>query len=157
MILKQDDAVHKPNHKSRLRLWLKLLKSSNLIEDQLRRFFRDKHGTTLPRFDVMAALSRYPSGLKMSEISGLLRVSNGNVTGIVDRLNSEGLVQRVSVLGDRRAHLVILTIEGEKTFEHLVGEHTAWINEKLGGISIEKIKGFIKRLDDLNETLEDKK
>jgi DNA-binding MarR family transcriptional regulator len=157
MILKQDDAVHKPNDKSRLRLWLKLLKSSNLIEDQLRRFFRDKHGTTLPRFDVMAALSRYPSGLKMSEISGLLRVSNGNVTGIVDRLNSEGLVQRVSVLGDRRAHLVILTIEGEKTFEHLVGEHTAWINEKLGGISIEKIKGFIKRLDDLNETLEDKK
>jgi len=157
MILKQHAAVHNPNDKSRLRLWLKLLKSSNLIEDQLRRFFRDKHGTTLPRFDVMAALSRYPSGLKMSEISGLLRVSNGNVTGIVDRLNSEGLVKRVSVPGDRRAHLVILTIVGKKTFEHLVGEHTAWINEKLGGIGVEEIKGFIKRLDDLNETLEDKK
>ena len=68
--------------KTRLRLWLRLLKLTRSIEAELRRRLRDQHGTTLPRFDVMAALARHPEGLKMSELSTFLRVSNGNVTGI---------------------------------------------------------------------------
>ena len=56
--------------KERLRLWLRLLKASSAIEAELRRRLRDRHGTTLPRFDVMSALARSPEGLKMSEISG---------------------------------------------------------------------------------------
>ena len=71
--------------KERLRLWLKLLKSSRAIEDEVRRRLRQDFATTLPRFDVMSALSRSESGLKMSEISKLLKVSNGNITGIVDK------------------------------------------------------------------------
>ena len=91
--------------KTRLRLWLRLLKLSSGIEAELRRRLKADHGTTLPRFDVLAALFRYPEGLKMSELSSHLKVSNGNVTGILDRLTEEGLALRAAMPGDRRAHL----------------------------------------------------
>jgi len=93
--------ANEPLSKERLRLWLKLLKASNLVEEEIRRRLRAQHASTLPRFDVMSALSRAPNGLKMSEISKLLRVSNGNITGIVDKLAEEGFALRVSVPGDR--------------------------------------------------------
>ena len=118
--------------KERLRLWLRLLKTTRSIETTLRENFRDEFGTTLPRFDVMAALSRYKDGLKMSEISGVLRVSNGNVTGIVDRLSEDGFLVRVSVPGDRRASRVRLTRKGMEEFGRQAKAHEGWIAEALG-------------------------
>lgn len=85
--------------KNRLRLWLKLLKLTRQIESELRDNLRVEFETTLPRFDVMAALYRFPKGLLMSELSGALKVSNGNVTGIVDRLVKDALVIRSAVPG----------------------------------------------------------
>jgi DNA-binding MarR family transcriptional regulator len=117
--------------KTRLRLWLKLLKTSSRIEAELRRRFRDFYATPLPRFDVMAALSRFPDGLKMSELSDLLRVSNGNVTGIVDRLTNDGHALRVAVPGDRRAQLARLTPAGQTAFAELAQAHEAWLDELL--------------------------
>jgi DNA-binding MarR family transcriptional regulator len=110
---------------------------------------------TLPRFDVMSALSRAPDGLKMSEISKLLRVSNGNVTGIVDKLTQEGLALRVAVPGDRRANLVRLTPRGHELFDQHAAAHESWINEILGGLDADDIDGMILRLDHLTEHLED--
>lgn len=118
--------------KERLRLWLQVLKTTRAIESQLRENLRREFNTTLPRFDVMAALSRFEEGLKMSEISGALRVSNGNVTGIVDRLAEDGLLVRVSVPGDRRAHRVCMTQKGREEFERQAAAHEAWISELLG-------------------------
>ena len=118
-----------PMSKTRLRLWLKLLKTSRRIEAELRRRFRDEYATTLPRFDVMAALSRFPDGLKMSELSDLLRVSNGNVTGIVDRLTNDGHALRVAVPCDRRAQLARLTPTGQTAFTELAQSHEAWLDE----------------------------
>jgi DNA-binding MarR family transcriptional regulator len=120
--------------KERLRLWLRVLKVSRLIEGELRERLRGL-GTTLPRFDVLAALWRAREGLKMSELSCVLRVSNGNVTGIVDRLASDGLVMRVPVEGDRRATSVRLTARGEAEFARLAAEHEAWVSELLGAVS----------------------
>lgn len=117
-----------PISKARLRLWLKLLKTSREVEVELRRRFRDDHDTTLPRFDVLSALDRHPEGLKMSEISGALRVSNGNVTGIVDRLVSEGLAERCQVPGDRRAQKIRLTGAGRDSFATLAAAHEGWID-----------------------------
>jgi len=115
--------ANEPLSKERLRLWLKLLKASNLVEEEIRRRLRAQHASTLPRFDVMSALSRAPNGLKMSEISKLLRVSNGNITGIVDKLAEEGFALRVSVPGDRRAHQVCLTEKGSAAFKELATAH----------------------------------
>jgi DNA-binding MarR family transcriptional regulator len=120
--------------KARLRLWLRLLGVTRLVEAELRERLRG-FDTTLPRFDVLAALHRSREGLKMSELSSVLRVSNGNVTGIVDRLVTDGLVVRVPVEGDRRAMLVRLTRKGEQDFTTLAAAHEAWIDELLGAVT----------------------
>ncbi|MEM8949750.1 MAG: MarR family transcriptional regulator [Pseudomonadota bacterium] len=145
-----------PISKERLRLWLKLLKASRLIEDEIRRRLRGELNSTLPRFDVMSALDRSPDGLKMSEISKLLRVSNGNITGIVDKLTEEGLTLRVAVPGDRRANLVRLTPKGQANFREQAAIHEAWIDEILGGLDADDIDGMIKRLDHLSGKLEER-
>ena len=124
--------------KERLRLWLRLLKVSRLIEGELRERLRKEFDSTLPRFDVLAALDRAEHGLRMSELSGVLRVSNGNVTGIVDRLVEEGLLLRVPVEGDRRASLVRLTRKGSESFAAMAQVHERWINELLGDIAPEE-------------------
>ncbi len=144
-----------PLSKARLRLWLKLLKASNLIEASLRRKLRAEFASTLPRFDVMSALHRSPEGLKMSEISQMLRVSNGNITGIVDTLTEEGLALRVSVPGDRRAHRVRLTDKGREVFATHAAAHEGWIDAMLAGLDADDVDGMIRRLDHLSDTMKE--
>jgi DNA-binding MarR family transcriptional regulator len=124
-----------PVSKDRLRLWLRLLKLTRHVDSTLRDNLRREFGTTLPRFDLMAALSRHPAGLKMSQLSGVLRVSNGNVTGIADRLTEEGFVERVPVPGDRRAMILRLTPSGQAEFKKQAAAHEGWIDEMLAGVN----------------------
>lgn len=133
--------------KERLRMWLRVLKMSRHVESQLRERLRTEFNSTLPRFDVMAALHRFEDGLKMSALSGVLRVSNGNVTGIVDRLEEEGLAQRVQVPGDRRASLVRLTPKGRETFAIQAAAHETWIDELLVDFSPEEARMFSDHFD----------
>lgn len=142
-----------PLSKQRLRLWLRFLKAQGSIEAEIRRRLRDQYGSTLPRFDVMSALARFPDGLKMSEISGLLKVSNGNVTGIVDRLTQDGLALRVAVPGDRRAQLVRLTPAGRSAFAELAQSHEAWLDEMLGGLGPNELEALGALLDGVSDHL----
>ncbi|KIC48673.1 MarR family transcriptional regulator [Tateyamaria sp. ANG-S1] len=139
--------------KERLRLWLRFLKTSRAIEATLRENFKTEFDSTLPRFDVLAALSRYEGGLKMSQISGVLKVSNGNVTGIVDRLAEEGLLVRVPVPGDRRASLVRLTKNGREEFARQADAHEAWIDEMLLGFDARAARAFADDLQALEASL----
>lgn len=115
--------------KARLRLWLRLLKAQRMVEAELRERLRIEFGSTLPRFDVLSALYRSENGLRMSELSSELMVSNGNVTGIVDRLVDDGTVVRLPVDGDRRAMRVRLTEKGSLYFRKLAAEHERWVSE----------------------------
>ncbi len=124
-----------PRKKRALRVWLGLLTSSQLIEKQVRGRFRTEFDTTLPRFDVMAALARDPKGQTMGDISRWLLVSSGNVTGIVSRLVADGLVIRTQTVDDRRTHLVRLSRKGQTEFDRLSSTHEQWIKELLCGIS----------------------
>jgi DNA-binding MarR family transcriptional regulator len=133
--------------KTRLRLWLKLLKLTSGIEATLRRRLRDDHDTTLPRFDVLAALSRYPDGLKMSDLSGYLKVSNGHVTGIVDRLTEEGLTLRVASPGDRRAQVARLTPKGRAAFDTLARHHETWVDDLLTGLSADEAETLTRLVE----------
>ncbi len=123
-----------PVSKTRLRLWLRLLKATRSVETELRERLRTEYASTLPRFDVMAALERHPDGLKMSELSQVLRVSNGNVTGIVERLVDDGIALREPVPGDRRAVLIRLTAKGSDEFDRLASAHETWIDALLGDL-----------------------
>ena len=114
-------------HPEALRLWLRLLTCTQLIEKEVRTQLRTQFDTTLPRFDLMAQLERSPEGLKMNELSRRMMVTGGNVTGITDQLVGEGLVERVDVEGDRRAYYVRLTAAGRSAFDDMAREHEAWI------------------------------
>src|SRR5579871_5988118 len=121
--------------KARLRLWIRLLRATRMVEAQTRERFKRQFNVTVPRFDVMAALYRKPEGMLMSEISRFLLVSNGNVTGIVDRLVSDGLVARSQRDGDRRTSFVRLTAKGQAAFAEMSAAHESWIDKLLGGIT----------------------
>jgi len=124
-----------PASKQKLRLWLRLLRVSRAIEVELRRRLQAQFATTLPKFDVMAALARHTAGMTMTELSRHLMVSNGNVTGIIDRLVSEGMVVRLAHAGDRRATFVRLTPKGAQQFAVMAKAHEGWVGEILGGYS----------------------
>jgi DNA-binding MarR family transcriptional regulator len=117
-----------------LRIWLRLLTCTQLIERQVRSRLRSQFDTTLPRFDLMAQLERHREGLKMNELSRLLMVTGGNVTAIVDQLEKEGLVERLES-ADRRAWLVRLTKSGERAFIEMARAHEEWVVELLAGLS----------------------
>jgi len=142
--------------KTRLRLWLRLLKTSRRIEAELRDNLRREFGGTLPRFDVMAALDQYPKGLKMSQLSGVLKVSNGNVTGIVDRLVADGMIVRVAVPGDRRASLVQLTGTGRNEFARQAAAHEIWIDRLLGGFSEAEALRVSDRFETVTDSLSER-
>jgi DNA-binding MarR family transcriptional regulator len=143
--------------KQRLRVWLRILRISRLVAAELRDRLRDEHATTLPRFDVMAALFRNEGGLRMSELSGVLRVSNGNVTGIVDRLAVDGLVARIPVAGDRRATLVRLTRKGREHFAALATLHEGWVDELLSALDPAEIEAMIHLLGRVGKTLDERR
>ena len=135
-----------------LRLWLRLMTCTQLIERAVRARLRDRFGTTLPRFDLMSQLWRYPAGLKMNELSRHLMVTGGNITGIVDPLEKDGLVERTAEPADRRAYRVRLTRAGRKAFAEMARAHEEWIVELLAGFSrrehaeIYKLLGRLKQV-----------
>ena len=126
-------------HPEALRLWLRMLTCTQLVEKQVRSLLRERFDTTLPRFDLMAQLERAPAGLKMNELSRRMMVTGGNVTGITDQLVAEGLVERIDVEGDRRAYRVRLTPKGRKQFNDMAGEHENWIVQSFAGLSEKEI------------------
>ena len=140
--------------KDRLRLWVRLLRASRSIEAELRERLRQEFNTTLPRFDVMAALYRTRDGMLMSDLSRFLLVSNGNVTGIVDRLVSEGLVARARRNGDRRTSMVRLTEEGSKAFAVIAAAHESWIGELLGNVSEDEARRLTGMLNSFRSNWE---
>lgn len=123
-------AIERPeDHKNELRLWLRLFSCKALIENEIRRRLRDRFDITLPRFDLMAQLDKAPGGMKLGELSQRLMVSNGNITGLVDRLLVQGLLDRQPAPNDRRAQFVKLTAEGRRSFRAMAAAHEAWIAE----------------------------
>ncbi len=117
-----------------LRVWLRLLTCTNIVESRLRTWLRTSYDSTLPRFDLMAQLDRHPDGLKMRELSRRLMVTGGNVTGLTDKLVEEGLVERRDDPRDRRAYTVHLTPEGKRLFRKMAGAHEQWVIDLFAGL-----------------------
>lgn len=139
--------------KAALRLWLRLLACSNLISGELRTRLRSHFDATLPRFDLLAQLDRAPDGLSMGELSRRLMVSNGNVTGVTDRLLTEGWVTRVAAEHDRRSQIVRLTPRGRDAFAEMAAEHEAWVSECFSGLSTEEMNDLTRLLGRLRESV----
>jgi DNA-binding MarR family transcriptional regulator len=116
-------------HQEELRVWLRLLTCTNLIEGEIRSRLREHFNTTLPRFDLMAQLERSEDGIMLGELSRRMMVSNGNITGLVDRLVQSGLIERRVSETDRRAARVRLTDLGREQFARMAAAHAEWMAE----------------------------
>jgi len=138
-----------------LRLWLRLLACSNLIEAPLRKQLREQFDGSLPRFDLMAQLDRHPQGLKMRELSKRLMVTGGNVTGLTHRLVAEGLVERQTDPTDRRAHSVKLTAAGQRHFRAMAAEHEGWVAGLFSGLAPARQARLFELLGELKQSLTD--
>lgn len=132
-----------------LKLWLRMLSCTTQIETEIRRRLRRGFGVTLARFDYLAQLYRRPEGLKMRELSSRLMVTGGNVTGLTDELQRDGLVLRASDESDRRAWIVRLTPKGRRSFEAMAAAHEEWIVELFGGLDRARIAQLYALLGEL--------
>jgi DNA-binding MarR family transcriptional regulator len=135
------------DHKTELRLWLRLFTCKMLVESEVRRRLRDKFDLTLPRFDLMAQLDRTPHGMTLGELSKRMMVSNGNVTGLVDRLEAQGLIQRRPAPKDRRSQFVSLTAEGRKSFRNIARANADWVAEIFADLSHGDMEDLLRLLD----------
>lgn len=138
-----------PLSKRRLKVWIRLLGLTRSVESELREYLRVSHETTLPRFDVMAALWRRRDGVTMTELSRMLLVSNGNATTVVDRLEKDGLARRSQSESDRRTVRVALTEAGLRLFEGLAADHEREVNRLLGDLTeddLEALTAMFRRL-----------
>ena len=121
------------DHHAALKLWLRLLACTTRVEGVVRNRLRSEFATTLPRFDLLAQLEREPEGLTMGELSQRLMVTGGNITGITDQLEAEGLVKRARHPSDRRAFAVQLTPTGRRQFRRMAAVHEQWVIELFAG------------------------
>ncbi|MFV0280295.1 MAG: MarR family winged helix-turn-helix transcriptional regulator [Rhodoblastus sp.] len=135
--------------KAELRLWLRLLSTSNLIGGRIRRHLRTKFDITLPSFDLMAQLDREPRGLRLSELSRRMMVTNGNLTGIVERLAQEGLVLRENDPADRRAFIVRLSRTGKTKFAAYAKENERLVLSLFDGVAPETVQALMDNLAEL--------
>ena len=140
-------------HHQALKLWLRMLSCTVRIENEIRSRLRASFGITLPRFDLMAQLERHPNGLRMGELSRRMMVTGGNVTGITDQLEREGLVLRVPDPHDRRAWAVRLTPAGRSAFAGMAAVHERWIDEMLADIPAEDKASLIALLATMKRRL----
>jgi DNA-binding MarR family transcriptional regulator len=143
-----------PHSKQSLRLWLKLLSCTMIVEKRLRTKLDAEFATTLPRFDVLATLERHGEGLKMSALSEFLMVSNGNVTGVVSRLIEDGWVTRTVDEEDRRSATVRLTRKGREAFLKMAAQNERWMDEMFADLSDNQIEDLMRLLAHVRRSIE---
>ncbi|HXW23430.1 MAG TPA: MarR family transcriptional regulator [Xanthobacteraceae bacterium] len=134
------------DHKAELRLWLRLFTCKTLIEGEVRRRLRDGFDVTFPRFDLMAQLDRAPNGMPLGELSGRMMVSNGNVTGLVERLVAQGMIDRRPSPRDRRVQIVRLTAEGRRFFRAMARANGDWIAEVFADLTPGDVEALMRLL-----------
>ena len=134
------------HHADELRLWLRLLTCTTLVEGEVRRRLRDRFRVTLPRFDLMAQLDRAPEGMTLSDLSKRMMVSNGNLTGLVERLAASGHLDRRVSDTDRRAQVISLTALGRSEFRAMAAEHEGWIAALFGGLAPSEVDQLMRLL-----------
>jgi len=143
-----------PHSKLSLRLWLRLLSCSMIIEKRIRARLDEEFGTTLPRFDILSALQRHPEGLTMGQLSRSIMVSNGNVTAVVNRLLDDGWLVRTTEKKDRRVATVRLTRKGRQAFLRMATIHEQWIDHMFQGLSDQRIEELMTMLSEMRVSIE---
>jgi DNA-binding MarR family transcriptional regulator len=132
--------------KIQLRLWLRMLSITKMISQEMRRRLKAQFDRTLPQFDLLAQLYREPDGLRLGELSRRTMVTNGNITGLADRLEADGLIRREALEGDRRVTVAMLTRQGRETFSEMARAHEKWLRELMADVDDETLAEALTQL-----------
>ena len=146
---------HIPREKEGLRLWLRIVSCSQMVEQEVRSMLRDKYDSTLPRFELLSALDRVPDGLSMGELSGWLMVTKGNVTGIAERLSEDGFIKRNPTPTDRRSFCVTLTPKGKKIYKEMEEDYETLLDKLFTDVSLDDSDTFTGVLAKVKEVVEE--
>lgn len=138
--------------KQELRLWLRLLSTTKLISQEIRRRLRREFGATLPQFDLLSQLYRETEGLRLGELSKRTMVTNGNITGLVERLEADGLVLRERLPDDRRVIVACLTEKGRTTFEAMAEAHEGWLRDMMADVDPVVISGLLTHVGHVKQS-----
>lgn len=138
--------------KQELRLWLRLLSTTKLISQEIRRRLRREFGATLPQFDLLSQLYRETEGLRLGELSKRTMVTNGNITGLVERLETDGLVLRERLPDDRRVIVACLTEKGRTTFEAMAEAHEGWLRDMMADVDPIVISGLLTHVGHVKQS-----
>ena len=149
----RENKSKQPHAKQSLRVWIRMLRATTLIEKRIRSYLKGEFDSTLPRFDVLAALSREQAWVTMSELTAHLLVSNGNVTGLVNRLVEDGLIARQVDPEDRRSQLVMLSPAGRAAFRDMAAAHEGLVDSFFAQLSDEEMAALLRLTEKLNQTL----
>ena len=146
---------HIPHDKEGLRLWLRIVSCTQMVEQEIRAILREKFETTLPRFQVLSALDRVPDGLTMGELSRWLMVTKGNVTGIAEKLSEDGLIKRHPTPTDRRSFCVTLTPKGKKLYKEMELEYENLLDKIFADVSLDDSDMFTGVLAKVRDSIEE--
>ncbi|TCL71485.1 MarR family transcriptional regulator [Rhizobium sp. BK251] len=135
------------SNKQELRLWLRLLSTTKLISQEVRRRLRSEFGATLPQFDLLAQLYREPEGLRLGELSKRTMVTNGNITGLIERLEADGFVRRETPDDDRRVTVARLTDEGKAIFSRMAEAHESWLRDLMADVDPATIRTILAEME----------
>ncbi len=138
-----------------LRLWLKMISCTNLIENKIRKRLNEQFAFTLPRFDYLAQLNREPDGMTMGELSKRMMVTGGNVTGLTDQLVRDDLVVREMDSADRRVYRIHMTAKGAEKFREMAVEHEVWIREIMSVVDDNEIDQCLNMLARIKKQAQD--
>lgn len=144
-----------PNEKEGLRLWLRIVSCSQMVEMEIRTMLREKFDMTLPRFELLSALDRVAEGLTMGELSRWLMVSKGNVTGVAERLSEDGLIKREPTPTDRRSFVVTLTPEGKALYKEMEEEYESLLEHLFAEVSLDDSDLFTGVLAKVKDAVEE--
>ena len=144
-----------PHEKEGLRLWLRIVSCTQMVEQEIRTMLREKFDTTLPRFELLSALDRVTDGLTMGELSHWLMVSKGNVTGIAERLSEDGFIRREPTPTDRRSFMVTLTDKGRIAYKEMELEYEKLLDEIFKELTPDDSDMFTGMLAKVKESVEE--
>lgn len=139
-----------------LKLWIELIRYSSKLEQIIDDKLRQNYSQNISRFDVLSQLAREEKyGLSVGELAARLIASKGNITGLIDRMQKDGLINKSSRPEDRRSYIITITEKGSQIFTEMAGNNALWVEEALKAIDIDHMKEFTKFLHQSRESLEE--
>jgi len=139
-----------------VRIWIRMLTLHGKVYSRLNRTFLDRFGISLAKFDVLAQLDRFGDDLSQGELSQRLKVTGGNVTGLVRRLVADGLVTRKMSASDRRSFVVRLTPNGRELFRAARDMHDELLRDWFGDLSPDELAAALASLNLLSSQAQKK-